>query len=142
MQNNLLIDFGEIFSNLWNSMGMAQGTWQNYVMLLISFVLMFLAIVKKYEPMLLLPIAFGMFLINLPGAENVLWGTYEEGVEHTYENTQNRGLLWYLYYGVDKVIYPPLIFLGIGAMTDFGPLIANPKSMLIGAGAQDRKSVV
>lgn len=136
MQNNLLIDFGEIFSNLWNSMGMAQGTWQNYVMLLISFVLMFLAIVKKYEPMLLLPIAFGMFLINLPGAENVLWGTYEEGVEHTYENTQNRGLLWYLYYGVDKVIYPPLIFLGIGAMTDFGPLIANPKSMLIGAGAQ------
>ncbi len=136
MQNNLLIDFGEIFSNLWNSMGLAQGTWQNYVMLLISFVLMFLAIVKKYEPMLLLPIAFGMFLINLPGAENVLWGTYEEGVEHTYENTQNRGLLWYLYYGVDKVIYPPLIFLGIGAMTDFGPLIANPKSMLIGAGAQ------
>lgn len=136
MQNNLLIDFGEIFSNLWNSMGMAQGTWQNYVMLLISFVLMFLAIVKKYEPMLLLPIAFGMFLINLPGAENVLWGTYEEGVEHTYEKTQNPGLLWYLYYGVDKVIYPPLIFLGIGAMTDFGPLIANPKSMLIGAGAQ------
>ncbi len=57
-------------------------------------------------------------------------------MEHTYENTQNRGLLWYLYYGVDKVIYPPLIFLGIGAMTDFGPLIANPKSMLIGAGAQ------
>ncbi|MDE6274851.1 MAG: sodium ion-translocating decarboxylase subunit beta, partial [Clostridiales bacterium] len=119
-------------------MGLAQGTWQNYVMLLISFVLMFLAIVKKYEPMLLLPIAFGMFLINLPGAESVLWGTYPEGVEHTYENTtaESRGLLWYLYYGVDKVIYPPLIFLGIGAMTDFGPLIANPKSMLIGAGAQ------
>lgn len=136
MQNNLLIDFGEIFSNLWNSMGLAQGTWQNYVMLLISFVLMFLAIVKKYEPMLLLPIAFGMFLINLPGAENVLWGTYPEGAEHTYDSVEGRGLLWYLYYGVDKVIYPPLIFLGIGAMTDFGPLIANPKSMLIGAGAQ------
>ncbi|MBO5046205.1 MAG: sodium ion-translocating decarboxylase subunit beta [Clostridia bacterium] len=136
MQNQLLIDIGEIFSNLWNSMGISQGTWQNYVMLLISFVLMYLAIVKKYEPMLLLPIAFGMFLINIPGAEKILWGTYPEGVEHTYENTENRGLLWYLYFGVDKVIYPPLIFLGIGAMTDFGPLIANPKSMLIGAGAQ------
>ncbi len=136
MQNQLLIDFGEIFSNLWSSMGLSQGTWQNYVMLLISFVLMYLAIVKKYEPMLLLPIAFGMFLINIPGAEKILWGTYPEGVEHTYDNTENRGLLWYLYFGVDKVIYPPLIFLGIGAMTDFGPLIANPKSMLIGAGAQ------
>lgn len=136
MQFNLLIDFGGIFSNLWESMGLSQGTWQNYVMLLISFVLMFLAIVKKYEPMLLLPIAFGMFLINLSGAEHVLWGTYAEGVEHTYDNVQNRGLLWYFYYGVDKVIYPPIIFLGIGAMTDFGPLIANPKSMLIGAGAQ------
>ena len=137
MQTNLLsLDIGSIFSNLWQSMGISQGGWQNYVMLLISFLLMFLAIVKKYEPMLLLPIAFGMFLINLPGAENVLWGTYPEGVEHIYDNVENRGLLWYLYFGVDKVIYPPLIFLGIGAMTDFGPLIANPKSMLIGAGAQ------
>ncbi len=136
IQTNLLIDFGGIFTSLWDSMGIAQGTWQNYVMLLISFLLMYLAVVKKYEPMLLLPIAFGMFLINIPGAEKVLWGTYPEGVEETYDNTVNRGLLWYLYYGVDKVIYPPLIFLGIGAMTDFGPLIANPKSMLIGAGAQ------
>ena len=141
MVKNLLIDFGEIFSNLWGSMGFSQGTWQNYVMLLISFVLFYLAVVKKYEPMLLLPIAFGMFLINIPGAERVLWGTYPEGLpeaEHTYDAVEpaSRGLLWYLYYGVDKVIYPPLIFLGIGAMTDFGPLIANPKSMFIGAGAQ------
>lgn len=138
MQNNLLVNFGEMFTNLWESMGLSQGGWQNYVMLLISFVLFFLAIVKKYEPMLLLPIAFGMFLINLPGADKVLWGTYMEGAEHTYDNVipESRGLLWYLYYGVDKVIYPPLIFLGIGAMTDFGPLIANPKSMIIGAGAQ------
>ena len=138
MQNNLLVNFGEMFTNLWESMGLSQGSWQNYVMLLISFVLFFLAIVKKYEPMLLLPIAFGMFLINLPGADKVLWGTYMEGAEHTYDNVipESRGLLWYLYYGVDKVIYPPLIFLGIGAMTDFGPLIANPKSMIIGAGAQ------
>ena len=74
MQQSLLINFGEIFGNLYESMGFVQGDWQNYVMLLISFVLMFLAIVKKFEPMLLLPIAFGMFLINLPGAESVLWG--------------------------------------------------------------------
>ena len=129
------IDFGKIFGNLYESMGFAQGNWQNYVMLLISFVLMYLAIVKKFEPMLLLPIAFGMFLINIPGAEKVLWGTHPEG-NNSYDAVENRGLLWYLYFGVDKVIYPPLIFLGIGAMTDFGPLIANPKSMLIGAGAQ------
>ena len=142
MQQSLLINFGEIFGNLYESMGFVQGDWQNYVMLLISFVLMFLAIVKKFEPMLLLPIAFGMFLINIPGAESVLWGEYgldEAGNKLTgyeYVTVKSRGLLWYLYFGVDKVIYPPLIFLGIGAMTDFGPLIANPKSMLIGAGAQ------
>ncbi|MCM1545582.1 MAG: sodium ion-translocating decarboxylase subunit beta [Clostridiales bacterium] len=122
-------------------MGFMNGSWQNYVMLLISFVLMYLAIVKKFEPMLLLPIAFGMFLINIPGGEPVLWGTHPidpitQEVNTAYDAVENRGLLWYLYFGVDKVIYPPLIFLGIGCMTDFGPLIANPKSMLIGAGAQ------
>lgn len=138
MLNNLLFDFGEIFKNLWESsgLGVSPFPWQNYVMILISFVLMYLAIVKKFEPLLLLPIAFGMFLINLPGAYNVLWGTYPEGVEHVYENVENRGLLWYLFYGVQNVIYPPLIFLGIGAMTDFGPLISNPKSMFLGAAAQ------
>ncbi|MBO5268260.1 MAG: sodium ion-translocating decarboxylase subunit beta [Muribaculaceae bacterium] len=127
---------GEMFRNLWESSGLANGSWQNYVMILISFVLMYLAIVKKFEPLLLLPIAFGMFLINLPGAYDVVWGTYPEGVAHTYENVENRGLLWYLFYGVQNVIYPPLIFLGIGAMTDFSALIANPKLMLIGAAAQ------
>ncbi len=136
MVNNLLINIGEIFTNLWEASGLANGTWQNYVMLLVSFVLMYLAIVKKFEPLLLLPIAFGMFLVNLPGAYNIVWGMYPEGVPHTYENVENRGLLWYLFYGVQNVIYPPLIFLGIGAMTDFGPLISNPKSMLIGAAAQ------
>ena len=136
MLNNLLVDLGSMFTNLWESSGLASGSWQNYVMILISFVLMYLAIVKKFEPLLLLPIAFGMFLINLPGAYNVLWGTYPERMEHTFDNVENRGLLWYLFYGVDKVIYPPLIFLGIGAMTDFGPLISNPKSMIIGAAAQ------
>ncbi len=136
MANTLLVNFGSMFKGLWDSSGLASGDWQNYVMLLVSFVLMYLAIVKKFEPLLLLPIAFGMFLINLPGAYSVVWGTYKEGAPHVYENVENRGLLWYLFYGVQNVIYPPLIFLGIGAMTDFGPLISNPKSMLIGAAAQ------
>lgn len=139
MQSSLLaVDIGQIFVNLYNDMGFVNGTWQNYVMLLISFILMYLAIVKKFEPLLLLPIAFGMFLINIPGAQDVLWGLYPDDLHHAYEDVtpESRGLLWYLYFGVDKVIYPPLIFLGIGCMTDFGPLIANPKSMLIGAGAQ------
>ena len=111
---------------------MAQGLWQNYVMILISLVLMYLAIVKKFEPLLLLPIAFGMFIINIPGAREIVWGEANEAGEFVGD----RGLLGYLYFGVEKVIYPALIFLGIGAMTDFGPLIANPKSMLIGAAAQ------
>lgn len=136
MTLNLLFNIGEMFKGLWEQMGIANGVWQNYVMLLISFVLFYLAIVKKFEPLLLLPIAFGMFIVNVPGAYDIVWGTYPEGVAHTYDNVQNRGLLWYLFYGVDKVIYPPLIFLGIGAMTDFGPLISNPKSMFIGAAAQ------
>lgn len=143
MQTGLLaVNIGGIFSGLYEQMGFMNGDWQNYVMLLISFVLMYLAIVRKFEPLLLLPIAFGMFLINIPGASQQLWGTYPtdpetgEVISNAYDDVQNRGLLWYLYFGVDKVIYPPLIFLGIGAMTDFGPLIANPKSMLIGAGAQ------
>ncbi|MBQ8427688.1 MAG: sodium ion-translocating decarboxylase subunit beta, partial [Clostridia bacterium] len=136
MTQNLLSSVGDIFVGLFNQSGLMAGSWQNYVMLLVSFVLMYLAIVKKFEPLLLLPIAFGMFLINVPGAYDILWGTYAEGAAHTYENVQNRGLLWYLFFGVQNVIYPPLIFLGIGAMTDFGPLISNPKSMLIGAAAQ------
>ena len=134
MLNNLLFNVGEIFVDLWKNSGLANGEWENYVMLLISFVLFYLAIVKKFEPLLLLPIAFGMFLINLPGAHDILWGIQGEGV--AYEDVQNKGLLWYLFFGVQNVIYPPLIFLGIGAMTDFGPLISNPKSMLIGAAAQ------
>ena len=137
MQSLLAVNFGDMFKTLFNDMGFMQGSWQNYVMILISFVLMYLAIVKKFEPMLLLPIAFGMFLINIPGAEHVLWGQHPAGNnDFDAVEAESRGLLWYLYFGVDKVIYPPLIFLGIGAMTDFGPLIANPKSMLIGAGAQ------
>ena len=135
MQNLLVFSMiGDIFKGLFDSSGLSQGSWQNYVMLLVSFVLMYLAIVKKFEPLLLLPIAFGMFLINLPGAHDVLWGLQGDGV--AYEDVENKGLLWYLFFGVQNVIYPPLIFLGIGAMTDFGPLISNPKSMILGAAAQ------
>lgn len=136
MQINLLSkisEIGDMFLNLWESSGLANGSWQNYVMILVSFVLIYLAIVKKFEPLLLLPIAFGMFLINLPGAHDILWGDTHD---FNAVSAESRGLLWYLFYGVQNVIYPPLIFLGIGAMTDFGPLISNPKSMLIGAAAQ------
>ena len=126
---------GNMFTGLWEKSGLAQGDWSNYVMIAISLVLMFLAIVKKFEPLLLLPIAFGMFIINIPGASEVLWMKTEVD-EATGEETVTRGLLGWLNYGVEYVIYPPLIFMGIGAMTDFGPLIANSKSMLIGAAAQ------
>ena len=110
--------------------------YPNLIMLLISFVLMYLAIVKKFEPLLLLPIAFGVMLTNLPGA-----GMYHEflfaGGHVNWEAfSANAGLLDYLYLGVKLGIYPCLIFIGVGAMTDFGPLIANPKSLLLGAAAQ------
>lgn len=123
---------------LWKSTGIYQsidtGNWESYVMLLISFVLFYLAVVKKFEPLLLLPIAFGMFIINIPGAYNILYGT-AHGVSNPPPGS-TYGLFHYLEFGVSKVIFPPIIFLGIGAMTDFGPLIANPKSLLIGAAAQ------
>ena len=106
------------------------------IMVIISCVLLYLAIVKKFEPLLLLPIAFGMLLTNLPGSEvyhpelfaggHVNWGSFYE----------TAGLIDYLYLGVKLGIYPPLIFMGVGAMTDFGPLIANPMSLLLGAAAQ------
>ncbi|MBR2634029.1 MAG: sodium ion-translocating decarboxylase subunit beta [Clostridia bacterium] len=106
-------------------------------MLAISFLLMYLAIVKKFEPLLLLPIAFGMLLTNLPGAEMYHPEYFAEGHVHwDLFALGSAGLLDYLYLGIKLGIYPCLIFLGIGAMTDFGPLIANPKSLLLGAAAQ------
>ena len=216
--------FGETIvnslKNLWESTGINDLVtnfttygWQNLVMIAISLILFFLAIVKKFEPLLLLPIAFGMFIVNIPGVYHVLFGTkgyivtenatngevarvtldelrtllgkpgasleelsgfVKNGVTFMTGNGQNVvlegiatenvatllgegyvitktwqaatisteqvirdfGLFYYIYKGVDWVIFPPIIFLGIGVMTDFGPLIANPKSMLIGAAAQ------
>ena len=114
--------------------------WKVAVMLLISFVLMYLAIVKKFEPLLLLPIAFGMMLTNLPGAEMFHEELFADGHVHwelfNATNAITPGLIDILYLGVKLGIYPCLIFLGVGAMTDFGPLIANPKSLLLGAAAQ------
>ena len=165
----------------FNGMGFMQMGWQQGVMLLLSFFLLYLAIHKKYEPLLLLPIAVGMLLNNLPGAnmfDNDLWtlflqdklwvdesqfsgdilATFKAGfaqvIDHNGEIPagwvemanpsyhsygailKHAGLLDVLYIGVKAGVYPCLIFIGVGAMTDFGPLIANPKSLLLGAAAQ------
>jgi sodium ion-translocating decarboxylase beta subunit len=127
----------EILLQFWESSGLAQlfalnvelfgiSLPGNFIMICIACFFLYLAIHKGYEPYLLIPIAFGMLLVNLPMA-----GMMKEAV-----GDENGGLIWYLYQGVDKGIYPPLIFLCIGAGTDFGPLIANPKSLLLGAAAQ------
>ncbi len=122
---------------------MSDGGWKNLVMIIISLFLLWLAIKKKFEPLLLIGIAFGMLLTNLPGAglyNQSLWTEFmTEGSKnfHSYGYIlSNGGLLDFLYIGVKTCIYPCLIFVGIGAMTDFGPLISNPKSLLLGAAAQ------
>lgn len=117
-------------SKFFNDSGILQffeGNGYKYlIMILVSLFFMYLAIVKKYEPLLLLPIAFGMLLANLPLA----------GLMAEPKGGENGGLLWYIFQGDELGIFPPLIFLGVGVMTDFGPLIANPKSLLLGAAAQ------
>lgn len=177
--------FGQAISQLINTSGLSLDYWQNYVMIGISCILLYLAIAKKFEPLLLLPIAFGMLLANLPLAGimdvpknelipipvdelcnaahmsieeiknnlsasqiNDLFASLHPEESFNYpvvwqglvpywnEPVQTGGLFYYLYQGVKLGIYPPLIFLGIGCMTDFGPLIANPKSFLLGAAAQ------
>ena len=131
--------FLDTIADLWASSGFAMLTWQNVVMILISFLFMFLAIKHKFEPLLLLPIAFGMLLTNLPGVDMYhpeLWVMDSEGHVDFGAVITYGGLLDYLYLGVKLQIYPALIFLGIGCMTDFAPLIANPKSFLLGAAAQ------
>ena len=145
------INVGEILLKLWNDSGfaaiisgfLADGGWQNLVMLAISCVLLYLAIVKKFEPLLLCGIAFGCLLTNLPGAglyNQELWTNFmTEGHEayHSYGTIlKEGGLLDFFYIGVKTSIYPCLIFMGVGAMTDFGPLLSNPKSLLLGAAAQ------
>ena len=139
---------------LWNESGFAaffmDGGWKNLVMIIIAFVLLYLGIVKKFEPLLLCGIAFGCLLSNLSyfvavGGENAmyhpeLWADFLDQASpyyHSYGHIlSNAGLLDVFYIGVKAGVYPSLIFMGVGAMTDFGPMIANPKSMLMGASAQ------
>ncbi len=131
----LNIDILQTFIGIGLETGFATITWGQLIMILVSCVLLYLAIVRKYEPLLLLPIAFGMLLANLPGANMMAEPTYTALADGT-QKLNPGGLFYYLYQGVKLGIYPPLIFLGVGAMTDFGPLIANPKSLLLGAAAQ------
>ena len=114
------MNFFNVLAELLEASGFAALTWQNIAMILVSFVLFYLAIVKKFEPLLLLPISFGMFLVNLP-----LAGLMDEG-----------GIIYLMSYGVKSNLFPCLVFMGVGAMTDFSPLIANPISLLLGAAAQ------
>lgn len=126
----------DTFKGVWESSGFTAITWQQIVMIAVGCVLLYLGIVKKFEPLLMVGIAFGMILTNLPIAgiyHPELWS----GTDISYsEVLHSGGLLDLLYIGVKTGIYPSLIFMGVGAMTDFGPMIANPKSLLLGAAAQ------
>ena len=119
------MNFFNVLAELLEASGFAALTWQNLAMILVSFVLFYLAIVKKFEPLLLLPISFGMFLVNLP-----LAGLMNEG------GVDKGGIIYFMSYGVKSNLFPCLVFMGVGAMTDFSPLIANPISLLLGAAAQ------
>jgi oxaloacetate decarboxylase beta subunit len=136
----LFTGFAETIATLSRESGLAgffaEGGWKFLIMICVSFVLMYLAIVKGFEPLLLLPIAFGMFLANLPFGEIFHPDIFGATSIDFDAIVHGGGLIDLLYLGVKLGIYPPLIFLGIGAMTDFGPLIANPKSFLLGAAAQ------
>ncbi len=125
------MDFVATLKSLWNSTGFIGMDIPHLIMIAVACVLIYLAIRRKFEPLLLLPIAFGMLLSNLP-----LAGLMSEPVTADGQLKSPGGLLYYLYQGGKLGIYPSLIFLGIGAMTDFGPLIANPSSLLLGAAAQ------
>lgn len=140
--------FTEILQGLLNSTGFTVydaadpwgSFWSKIVMLAVACFLVYLAVVKKFEPMLLLSIAFGAFIINIPGAREELFKApvYSSVGDGSFTLTTESigGLFYYLNKGVQWVLFPPIIFLGIGAMTDFGPLIANPKSLILGAAAQ------
>ncbi len=140
------INIAEILLTLWNDSGFAAiianfsaGGWQNLVMLAISCVLLYLAIVKQFEPLLLVGIAFGCLLTNLPGAglyHKELWDAFMAHEIGYGTILMEGGLLDIFYIGVKSSVYPCLIFMGVGAMTDFGPLLSNPKSLLLGAAAQ------
>ncbi|MGP1411541.1 MAG: sodium ion-translocating decarboxylase subunit beta [Peptoanaerobacter stomatis] len=121
--------FFKVIQEMMAESGFAALDWRNCLMILIAFILVYLAVVKQFEPLLLLPIAFGMFLANLPLAG--LMAEAQEG-----QPWYTAGVLRIIYSGIKSNLFPCLIFMGVGAMTDFGPLIANPISLLLGAAAQ------
>ena len=145
-----MINIGEVLLNLWESSGFSylstglmSGGWQNLVMLIISCVLLYLGIVKQFEPLLMCGIAFGCLLTNLPMGglyHDELWQAFMDPSNAAYHSygaiMREGGLLDIFYIGVKTSLYPCLIFMGVGAMTDFGPLLSNPKSLLLGAAAQ------
>ena len=145
-----MINIGEVLLDLWNSSGFAamsagfaDGGWQNLVMLIIGCVLLYLGIVKQFEPLLMCGIAFGCVLTNLPMGglyHQELWTAFMDPESPMYHSfgaiMREGGLLDITYIGVKTSLYPCLIFMGVGAMTDFGPLLSNPKSLLLGAAAQ------
>ena len=131
----------EVLKGIWESSGLAQLSWQNGVMILVSFFFLFLAIKKKFEPLLLVPIAFGILLANMPGAD--VMKDVTGGLLGAFNAEPEPGAMWYesgvlrlLYVGVKSSVFPCLIFMGVGAMTDFGPLLSNPVSLILGAAAQ------
>lgn len=137
----------ETLQGIWESSGFSNMTWQSAVMIVLACVLLYLGIVKKFEPLLLVGIAFGMLLTNLPAPDGAtaiynpaLWDEFMDESSQFYHSyghiLSNGGFLDILYIGVKSGIYPSLIFLGVGAMTDFGPMLSNPKSFLLGAAAQ------
>ena len=145
------MDIGAILLNLWADSGFAAIAsgftsatgWQSLIMLVIACVLLYLAIVKKFEPLLLVGIAFGCLLTNLPNAglyHQVLWDAFMDPTDPGYHSfgqiLREGGLLDIFYIGVKASLYPCLIFMGVGAMTDFGPLLSNPRNLLLGAAAQ------
>ncbi|MCQ2538387.1 MAG: sodium ion-translocating decarboxylase subunit beta [Lachnospiraceae bacterium] len=125
------MNIGETLLNLWNQTAFANLYWGNYVMIIVALIFLYLGIKKGFEPLLLVPIAFGMLLVNIYPA--IMAAPYEDPVTHV---EQAGGLLYYFFKLDEWSIFPSLIFLGVGASTDFGPLIANPKSFLLGAAAQ------
>lgn len=130
------MNIGEVFSNLWESTGFVSIDWRQIVMLVIAAVLFYLAIAKKFEPLLLVGIAFGMLLTNLPGVTLFTPDIWISGEVDYLKVLQSGNLLDILYIGVKTGVFPCLIFIGVGAMTDFGPMLANPKSLILGASAQ------
>ena len=150
-----MINIGEILLDLWNGSGFAYifqnffadgglgGGAQNLIMIIIACVLLYMGIVKQFEPLLLVGIAFGCLLSNLPLGglyHQELWTNFMDATHEAYHSygtiMREGGLLDIFYIGVKTSLYPCLIFMGVGAMSDFGPLLSNPKSLLLGAAAQ------